>query len=201
MRPPRVAVAPLCALLALTAPACSGEEPVLQGVPEAPLLTEQGVDGADEATPERPVARRSANPELYERPEEIYIDVNWMGGRSYREARAVVTEQLGALQDTRDLGETKGQELQFERGRLRLAGDQIYFVYVPLPQPTRWGLALYDTGFSSPVTKVLETHRAYRFNNERGFRRIRLTRLDNASEFVTAVEAWKWIPGEHSNRR
>jgi hypothetical protein len=179
--------------------ACACGEPVLQGVPEQRLLAEPAAAPDDDAPVD--AAARSANPELYEKPDHIYVDANWIGGRSFREARGIVQQQLGSLQATEALPSSKGDELRFERGTLRVLDDRIYYVLVPLPEPSRRDLALADLGFQPVVGEWLATHRAYRLNHERGYRRLRLLRLDAEGEFVTAVEAWKWIPGEHGARR
>lgn len=196
----RFAPALLWAALATPLAGCSGEDPVLKGIPEAPLLTAAPIEAAaDEEEVE--VARRSANPRLYEKPDDLYIDLSWMVGRNFREARPVVVEQLGALEAVDELDSVRGQRLRFERGELRLVDDKVYYGRIPLPAPVRRETALADTGFLAPVGKWIATHRAYRLNNERGFRRLRLDRLDSEGEQVTAVEAWKWIPGEHSGRK
>lgn len=188
-------------MLFVLSSACSGEDPVLKGVPEAPLLTESVSEppAATEEPEEAP--RRSANPSLYTKPDDIYIDLSWMVGRNFREARPVVVDQLGALQAVEDLDSVHGQRLQFERGELRMVDDKVYYGRIPLPSPLRRDQALADAGFLAPIGKWLATHRAYRLNNERGFRRLRLDRADPNSEEVTAIEAWKWIPGEHSSRK
>ncbi len=182
-------------------PACVGEDPVLKGVPEAPLLTELPAEPAAAAAEPEEAPRRSANPRLYTKPDDIYIDLSWMVGRNFREARPVVVEQLGALQAVVELDAVRGQRLQFERGELRMVDDKVYYGRIPLPSPLRRDQALADAGFLAPIGKWLATHRAYRLNNERGFRRLRLDRADPEGEDVTAIEAWKWIPGEHSSRK
>lgn len=185
--------------LALALLACSGSDPVLQGVPEERLLEERAP--AAPGAPAADAPARSANPALYRKPDHIYVDANWMGGRGFREARAIVQQQLGALVETVPLAHGRGDELRFERGTLRVLDDRIYYVLVPLPDPVRRDVALADLGFPPVVGEWLTTHRAYRINQERGYRRLRLLRMDDQGEFVTALEAWKWIPGEHGARR
>lgn len=175
---------------------------MLKGVPEAPLLASPEPEPAQaDAGPADEAPRRSANPALYEKPDDLYIDLNWMVGRSYRDARPVLLDQLGALQEVQELDSVRGQVLRFERGELRVVDDKVYYGLVTLPSPLRRDEALADTGFLPAVGKWITTHRAYRLNNERGFRRVRLLRVDAEGERVSAVEAWKWIPGEHTARR
>ena len=178
--------------------ACTGDAPVLQGVPDDRILTAPPAEVAQE---ESAVARRSANPKLYVKPDELYLDAAWITGRGYQEARAVVSQQAGALIRSQPLSDGRGDELVFERATLRVLEDRIYRVELPLPEPTRRDLALSMLGFAPAVGEWLSTHREYRLNNERGYRRIRMQRMDADTELVTQVEAWKFIPGEHGNRR
>lgn len=190
-----------CSLVLLLA-GCGGPDPVLQGVPAEPLLAEPAPAApAAGAGDERPPDPRSANPEFYRKAEHVWVDVLYLGGREWQSVRGEATNQLGALLETVDLPGDLGTELRFARGSIRVADDRIYMLKIPLPEPMRRGTALEAIGFPVYTGDYLVLHREYRLNNERGFRRLRMKRLDRSTEFVTEVEAWRWIPGEHGNRR
>jgi hypothetical protein len=202
-----VAIIPLVTSLArwfclLLSVGCDGPEPVLQGVPPAPLLAEPAEEAAAApAASERPPDPRSANPEYYRKADHVWVDVLYLGGREWQTVRGEASNQLGALLETADLPGDLGTELRFARGSVRVSDDRIYMIKVPLPEPMRRGSALEAIGFPTYTGDYLVLHREYRLNNERGFRRIRMKRLDRTTELVTEVEAWRWIPGEHGARR
>jgi hypothetical protein len=179
---------------------CGGDPPVLPGVPLQPLLVEPAA--RTDAGDTEPVARssRTTNPDYYEKPDAVWVDVMMLGGRPWRDVRGEVANQFGALAETIQLPGDSGTEMRFARGTVRVADDRIFMLRVPLPEPMRRGPALEAIGFPPYTGKYLEMHREYRLNNERGFRRLRMMRLDRQSELVTEVEAWHWIPGEHGRR-
>ena len=74
-------------------------------------------------------------------------------------------------------------------------------IQVPLPEPLRRSEALQSLGFPLFADRYLTFHREYRLNHQWEFRRIRLKREAPESEFITEVEAWRWIPGEHTRNR
>ncbi|RME21560.1 MAG: hypothetical protein D6798_17825 [Deltaproteobacteria bacterium] len=155
-------------------------------MPSQPLL---------QAAPEAPAA--AADPEAgYVRPPGVLVDVHALGGRSYREMRDVIGEQLGDLIEVVPLAGGGGQEMRFERGRLRVVEDRIYMVAVPLPSPMRRTDALVALGFPAQADRYVILHREYRLNNAWGFRRIRLKRVGPDTELVREVEAWQEVPGE-----
>lgn len=183
--------------------ACSGSEPVLQGVPEDRLLAPAAAaepEPAEEAGDEAEDAR-SANPEMYRKAPNVWVDVNHLAGKQWSEVRAEASDQLGPLSESVELPGDNGTELRFARGALRVVDDRVYMLRVPLPEPMRRGPALEAIGMPPYTGSYLIMHREYRLNNERGFRRVRMRRLGRDSELVTEVEAWRWIPGEHGNRR
>jgi hypothetical protein len=201
-------VPPARALLLLLL-ACGPEEPVLVGVPAEPLLApgaaptaEDAPDAADAPAPRVAEGRPSYDPALYVKPAGVVLDVGLLGGRSLREVKAVVADQLGPPTDTLPLPGGGGTEYRFANGAvLRAADDRIYLLRTPLPRPMRRHEAFAACGLLEPVSEALTLHREYRYNNERGFRRLRLKRVGAASEDVVELEAWSWIPGEHDNRR
>ncbi len=178
---------------------CGGEEPVLQGVPAAPLLAPdvptapegQAEDAAPPTDPEAPY-RRAAN---------VYVDIAYLGGKELDEVRDALADQLGTMGHSAELPEGGGRELIYSRGTIRVADGRIYMLRVPLPSPTQRAEALGMMGFPTQVGRALTLHREYRLNHEWDFRRIRMKRLDRESELVTEIEAWRWVPGEYSNRR
>ncbi len=186
--PPRRAAARVV-LLAFLLAACGPEEPVLEGVPQQPLLQATPAQGADVAA--------SADPEAgYAPPAGVDVDVHYLGGRSFREQRDVVGAQLGNLVEVTPLPGGGGEEMRFERGSLRVVDDRIYMIDVPLTTPLRRTDALLALGFPAQADRYVILHREYRLNNAWGFRRIRLKRESADNELVTEVEAWQEVPGE-----
>ena len=181
--------------LSLFMAACMTETVVLTGIPEDPILAETD----DEQ--ERATQARQADPSPYQKPAGVFIDVHHLGMREYTTSRPELLAQMGALQQTTTLPGDNGTEYIFERGSLRVADDQIYMLHVPLPAPSRRPDALQTLGFPPYGNRYLSTHQEYRINNEWGFRRIRMYRVDQESELVDAVEVWRWIPGENALRR
>ena len=176
---------------------------MLQGVPGDRLLspaapTAEASAGDD---PEAQPDGRSANPELYAKAPNVWVDVNHLSGKQWSEVRAEAADQLGPLAESVELPGDNGAELRFARGSVRVADDRVYMMRVPLPEPMRRGPALEAIGMPPYTGSYLIMHREYRLNNERGFRRVRMRRLGRDSELVSEVEAWRWIPGERSNRR
>ena len=88
-----------------------------------------------------------------------------------------------------------------ERGELRAIDDRVYMLRLPLPEPMRRADVLRIIGLPPQVSETIQTHREYRLNHERGFRRIRMIRQSRRNELVTEVEIWQFIPGEHVGRR
>lgn len=191
------------ALPLLLLAACSGGEPVLQGVPDDRLLAPTpAAAAAPEADGDAaPADGRSANPELYKKAPNVWVDVNHLAGKQWSEVRNEAADQLGPLSESVELPGDNGVELRFARGALRVVDDRVYMMRIPLPEPMRRGPALEAIGMPPYTGSYLIMHREYRLNNERGFRRVRMRRLGRDSELVTEVEAWRWIPGEHGNRR
>lgn len=170
--------------------ACAPEAPVLQGVPTEPMLTDRprasDLAGQAQDDPAQP----------YQRPEGVHVDVHHLGGRSYRDNRDVLTEQLGALREVSDLPGGAGQRLDFERGTAHVLDDRVYMLRVPLPEPMRRSQALEALGFPPYVGRYVTLHREYRLNNTWEFRRIRMRRASTEDELVTEVEAWHHVPDE-----
>ncbi len=172
------------------ASACDAE-PVLPGVPGERVVQERAPQ------PEAP----SEAPRGYERPEGVLVDVQHLTSRPLREIKTEVIAQLGALVGQAPLEPGRGEELQLERGAVRVLDERIYYIAFPLPSPVRRADVLRLIGLPPQVGETIQTHREYRLNHERGLRRILMRRQDRRNELVVAVEVWKWLPGEHVNRR
>jgi hypothetical protein len=126
----------------------------------------------------------------YEKPEGIYIDVRYFGGKNYESVRDQLTEQLGAVQDSNELG-TLGKETIFERATVRVQGGEIYMLDVPLPEPLRRTEALAVLGFPPATHEYISLTLEYKLTNAWGFRRIRFMRAGRNSEEIVRVQAWK----------
>jgi hypothetical protein len=165
------------------------EEPVLTGIPQDALLSEQGVQTKPGAPTPKPPAR-------YEKSKAVYIDVRFLGGKPYLQVRDILIEQFGPLRSRQLLGSKAGVSLEFLRGSIRVMKGTIAMLNIPLPEPMRRTEALEALGFPPYVGGYTIFHREYRLHHEWGFRRIRLKREDRRSERVIEVEAWRWLPGE-----
>lgn len=197
MRPLTGAQSLLAALFCL---ACTTDEPVLSGVPSAPVEPAPAADA--EARP-RPEGAPLLLDEVqgYQKPEGVLVDVRHLGGKDYKDVRDIVSDQLGGLVEARELPGDNGRALVFERGELRVVDDRIIRVRVPLEPPLRRTAALAATGFPPATGRYVTLHREYRLNHEWGFRRIRMMRENRTSELVNAVDAWVRVPGEASPQR
>ncbi len=171
--------------------ACNDPEPVLRAI-EAPPTVEE-------------VAERRAASELrvtpanldatYEKPAFVYVDARHLGGRSFRSARAEIEQQLGAVIEERPVSATT-KEVVFERGTLRLVGDTIQMIEVPLPEAVRRTEALGQLGFPPATDEYQALALEFRLLNSWGFRRIRLFRVARGSEEIARVQAWRFSDGE-----
>ena len=181
--------------------------PVVSAVPDAGAgrageAKSNGVAPGERPTEAQVTERRQrqelrASPEnliaTYRKPEGVYIDARYFGGRNYELVRAQLVEQLGALQDSADLG-WQGQEMTFERGSVRVKDKEIYMIEVPLPEELRRTDALAVLGFPPASRDYTDLTHEYRLNNAWGFRRIRFLRVAPGSEMIRTVELWKEEP-------
>jgi len=175
--------------------ACGTDTVVLTGIPE-----EHSIEHSANEQPLQIDGQTSVGNQ-YQKPAGIFIDAHHLGNREYSKSRPELLEQFGSLKQSTELPGDNGTEYEFERGSLRVADDQIYMIHIPLPAPSRRTLALQQLGFPPFGDRYLSTHQEYRINNEWGYRRIRLYRVEQESELVNAVEIWRWIPGENAQRR
>ena len=177
---------------------CREETPVLTGIPAAPLL--EGTASAQERRAQIEEDLPEVIQDVYEKPAGVYIDITHITNRSFRDSRDVIADQLGELIQTTDRHDGM-TEMLFERAVIRLSDDRIFMIRVPLPEPLRRSESLQLLGFPMFVDRYITFHHEYRLNHEWDFRRIRLKRQSSESELITEVEAWRWIPGEHAQRR
>lgn len=177
---------------------CRQETPVLTGIPAAPIL--KGTASAQERRVQIAEDLPEVTQDDYEKPAGVYIDLSHITSRSFRDSRDLIADQLGELIEThaRHDGMT---EMTFERAVVRLSDDRIFMIRVPLPEPLRRSDSLQLLGFPMFVDRYITYHNEYRLNHEWSFRRIRLKRQSPESELITEIEAWRWIPGEHAQRR
>lgn len=177
---------------------CTRNDPVLTGVPDAPLLQElpSAADQRAEDAPEQAVVSAE-----YLQPEGVLVDIRYLGGRRYSTNRDIIQAQLGDRVDVRELSKERGQEVRFSRGSIRVFNDTIYMFSFPFPQPLRRHEALAAVGLPTIVDRYISLDREFRIHHEWDFRRIQLSRTAPDSELIDAITAWSWLPGEHLQRR
>lgn len=171
---------------------CSGctPEPVVSGVQPPRQSVEQ-------ITEQRRVQELRASPQnliaTYKKPEGVYIDARYFGGRNYDQVRDQLTDQMGALQDSEDLG-WQGKEMVFERASVRVKDGAIYMISVPLPEALRRTETLGVLGFPPAARDYIDLTHEYRLNNAWSFRRIRFIKVSPQGEEIQRVELWKTEP-------
>ena len=166
--------------------ACDPPEPVISGIPAQPLLS--ATDAAPKKEP------KLAAP--YAKPKDVYVDVRHLCGKRFEAIRDQLFDQLGTRQNTRDLGEVYGQEIQYTRGRIRLLDGIVYMMSVPLLEPMYRRQALQQIGFPAQTSNVLSYSGEFRINNQWDFRRLRLKRSARDAETVNEIDVWRWLPRE-----
>ena len=174
---------------------CRNTEPVISGI-EEPLL--ENVSSAQEERQKE--QKKQAQPSPYEKREQIYIDINYLGGKNISVVQDIIQDQLGDFIQKQALSPKNGEVRKYENGLLRVLEGQIYMIKVQLPSPVRRSTALIQTGFPEQVDDYIDTHKEYQLLNEWGFRRIRMRRKNRTEELVKSIEAWKWVPNEKVRR-
>ncbi len=177
---------------------CGTEEPVLLGVePDEPA------DATERSKVWQRVIPESAyrdDPEVeaqtYSKPEGVYVDVHWLGGRRYDDVASELEQQLGALHERKVLDARRGEELVYERGDVRVIRGVVYMIRVQLPEPLTRTEALLVTGFTVFADHWRETHREFRLSHSFDFERFRLMRHDDDKDRVVSIEAWKMSPDQ-----
>ena len=173
--------------LLLTLACSGGDEPAVRAVRPVPATPEQVAEKR-----EREELRTSPrNLEVnYEKPEGVYVDAQFLGGRRWENVRTIVLEQLGALLETST--DARGHEVKrLERGTITLEEDEIDEIIVPLPEPIRREQAMVACGFSGLVDRYLSFTREYRVTQFQSFRRIILHRAGPNDDLVVKVTAQK----------
>lgn len=166
--------------------ACWGsDEPLVRAV-EIPAVTPEQVETKREAEELR------ASPRVmevnYKKPEGVYIDVRFLGGRRFDNIRDIVADQLGPLSEQGPVADGK-QTLGFERGELQLVDGEISSIDIGLPEPVRRTEAMALAGFSPLVDKYLAFTLEFRVTQFQDFRRIILFRVGPDTEEVHRILA------------
>jgi hypothetical protein len=175
---------------------CGGEEPVLLGVePDEPAQASERSKVWQRVIPES--AYRD-DPEVeaqaYSKPEGVYVDIHWLGGRRFDDVAIELEQQLGELHERKALDARRGEELVYERGDVRVIRGVVYMIRVQLPEPLTRTEALLVTGFTIYADHWRETHREFRLSYSFDFERFRLMRDAEDNDRVVSVEAWKLSP-------
>lgn len=163
------------------------DEPVLQAI-DAPAILDE-VPSADERLSTKDMID-------YQKQEGVYVDVRYLGGRSWNDAQPTLSDQLGNLQDSIELPMRQGTHYLYEKGSVYIYEDKVYRIDLSLPEELRRSAVLQILGFPEQVDKYLITHREYVLENEWEFRRIRMKRVSTENELVNEVSAWKFSPQE-----
>lgn len=170
---------------------CAGSEPVVPAV--------QPTETVEQVAERRKRQELRASPRnvevLYEKPEGVYVDVRYLGGRSWDGVREDVERQLGAVLGRAPTPEGD-EEVTLQRGTVRLRDGAIVMIDVPLPEPARRTDALVALGFPANADGWQALALEYRLVNAWGFRRLRFVRADRESEDIVRVQAWKTAPSD-----
>lgn len=165
----------------------TSDEPVVRAVaPPAPTVDE--IQARREAEALRTSPR---NLEVnYVKPERVYVDVQFLGGRRWDNVRDILVDQLGAL--TAQERNAQGNEvMRLERGTITVVDGVIDVIAVPLPEPMRRADAMVACGFSGLADKYLAFTREYRVTQFQGFRRIVLRRVAPGDDLVDELTGYK----------
>ena len=129
--------------------------------------------------------------EAYSKPEGVFVDVAYFGGRTWREAQGEVELQMGRIQNRVEHGRD-GIEFVLERGRIWVVEGDIQMVRVDLPYAMRRSQALENLGLPAQVREWFGNRRDWVTRHTAGFDRIRMGREEAESELVVWVEARKF---------
>jgi hypothetical protein len=122
--------------------------------------------------------------------EGVLADLRWLGGQREQDVVDRLEEAFGPRTGEVDL-QTRGREIRFERGAVRVRGGRLVMVRFDLPEAMSRPEALEATGFPPSTGGWRTTHREYRLGRACGFDRFRLGRAPGGSDRVVSVEAWK----------
>jgi len=195
----RVLRAPIrLAVALLLLVACGTEDPVLLGVePEPEPAPSQRSKVWQRVIPESAYRDTpEVEAQVYRKPESVYVDIHWLGGRRYDDIATELELQLGPLHERKVLDARRGEEFVYERGDVRVVRDVVYMIRVQLPEPLTRSEALLVTGFTVFADHWRETHREFRLSHSFDFERFRLMRHADDKDRVVTVEAWKISPDD-----
>ena len=182
-------------ILFLSLHACRDQEPVLVGIPPAPLLSQ-----AQSAQQKRSIPKPKIEVKHYKKPEAVIVDVQAFGGKSFHEVQPYLVDQLGGFVSKHPLSPKDGERRVYERGEVRVVDDEIYMIRFQLPEAMRRNKALQAAGFMEQIDEYIITHKEYKALHQYEFVRLRMLREDKESELVNIFEAWKWIPVDRASR-
>ena len=161
---------------------CKDSEPIIKGLEEQSILAKQNT----KTTPK--------NRSVYQKEEQVYIDVFYLGGRSYTNSQGIIAEQFGQFLESIELPMGKGIRHRFERGNIQVLNDEIYMLQIELPEVKRRSETFQMMGFPEQIDKYIITHREYIVEHQWEFLRFRLYRENKDNEMVSRFEAWKLDP-------
>jgi len=164
----------VCVLCGLFLGGCASE-PVLLSVEEV-------------ATPEE-VVKEEVKP--YAKPEGVFVDVGFFGGRLWNEARAEAEIQMGEIR-SRVEHRRDGIELRMGKGSFWIVDDKVQQIRVELPSLMRRSQAMEFLGLPPQVREWHGNERDWVTHHVFGFDRIRMGRHEADSELVVWVEARKF---------
>lgn len=177
---------------------CGTEEPVLLGVEPESADVQQSSERSEVWQRVIPESAYRDDPlveaQTYSKPDGVYVDIHWLGGRRYDDIASELELQLGPLHERKVLDARKGEELVYERGDVRVVRGVVYMLRVQLPEPLTRTEALLVTGFTIYADHWRETHREFRLSHSFDFERFRLMRHDEDKDRVVSIEAWKLSP-------
>lgn len=126
----------------------------------------------------------------YVKPEGVYVDVHFLGGRRWENVRDIVVDQLGALLEE-SLDNQDREVKRLERGTLTLDDGEIDVIVVPLPEPMRRADAMVACGFSGLADRYLSFTHEFRVTQFQGYRRVVLHRVAKNDDLVDRITAQK----------
>lgn len=168
--------------------ACTGaDEPTVSAVrPPAPTVEEVAAKREKEEIRTSP-----RNLEVnYVKPDGVYIDVHFFGGRRWENVRDLVVDQFGALLEE-SLDNQDRAVKRLERGTITLDDGEIDEIVVPLPEPMRRADAMMACGFSGLADRYLSFTNEYRVTQFQGYRRVILHRVAKGDDLVDVLTAQK----------
>jgi hypothetical protein len=163
------------------------DEPAVRGVRPPPPTPEEIAEKREREDLRTSPRNLEVN---YVKPDGVYVDAHFLGGRRWDNVRTIILDQMGALESQST--DARGHEVkQLERGTITLEDGEIDEVIVLLPEPMRREQAMIVCGFSGLAYRYLSFTREYRVNQFQGFRRIILHRAAPNDDLVVKLTAQK----------